>query len=183
MKSFIDLMANDVWSPHDIKSRLHAELRGVISDFAEIELKRAMLAESKGIHTLTAEENAVLMLFAQTEAKVSLLGAQARSDMELLNEVLTLEGAQQRLLKPATEATVRPVPNTLPAVEGEVPPELDYEISNQAALDVDTAERFAAQAIVSAASAEALALAELRKPPVQAGPELEMPMVTVEAAQ
>lgn len=140
MPSFIDLMADDVWSEADIKARLHAEMRSEVSEFAEIELNRALQGMAMGLHTLSAQEQHSLMRFKAATDRVALLGAEARADMALLHDVLALESAQHRL--------------ALPPVE----------------VDADTAERAAAQGVVDAASPEALALCLLRNPAPEVAP-------------
>lgn len=149
--SFIDLMASDVWSEADIKSRLHQEIRSEISEFSETELNRALQGKFMGLHTLTAAEGALLTKFAAATARVADLGAQARADMALLHQVLALEPEQARLALPVLEPVT--------ALVGKV-----KTVTNQEALDLDLAERAAAQAVVDAASPEALALSLLRNP-------------------
>lgn len=93
MPSFIDLMADDVWSEMDIKSRLHAEIRSEISEFAETELSRALQGKFMGMHVLTAAERDSLTKFAAATARVALLGSHARADLLLLSEAHALEAA------------------------------------------------------------------------------------------
>jgi hypothetical protein len=160
MDSFINLMASTVWSEADIKSRLHAEIRSEISEFAETELNRALQGKFMGLHTLTAAEGASLAKFAAATTRVATLGTQARADMALLNEVLLLEPAQRRL----AQAPLEPALDDLGGV------------TNQPEIDVDTLERDEALAVVAAASPEAIALALLRSPPAVVEPTPEEPV-------
>lgn len=157
MDSFINLMGNDVWSEADIKARLHAELRGAISDYAETELKRALFAKSELGRPLTVAENTLLVQFATAEHRVALLGVQARADAILLSATFQVDAARQRLERPAV----------LPVL---APPEAVDESAE--AVQADTAERDAAQGVVDAASPEALALSLLRNP----APEVTAPV-------
>lgn len=147
--SFIDLMANDVWSDADIKARLHAEIRSEVSEQSEAELNRALQGKMLGMHTMTPGEMALLMLFKGATDRVAVLGAAARADMALLAATLPVEAAQRRLAQPVV----------LPLEAGEPPVPINLE-----AVALDTQEREAAQAVVDGASAEALALALLRNP-------------------
>ena len=134
MISFVNLMANDVWSEADIKSRLHSEIRSVISEQKENEISRAIQGRLLGMHTLTPEESASIALFKQVSDKVALLAVQARADAVLLSKTMTLEFAQNRLTQPATET------------------------------EEDIRERDVALAVVAAAIPSVVALAALRKP-------------------
>lgn len=91
--SFIDMLANDIWSEADIKARLHAEIRSEISEFAETELNRALQGAALKMHTLTPSEMVVLMRFKAATDRAAALGVAARSDMALLNQVIAYERA------------------------------------------------------------------------------------------
>lgn len=148
MTSFIDLMANDVWSETDIKSRLHAEIRSEVSEMAEQELNRALQGKMLGMHVMSQAEIALLMAFKAATDRAAVLGTAARADMALLNKVLVLEPAQRRL-------ALEPVEPVLDELEA---------IANVLELDRDALEREEAQVIIDAASADALALSLLRNP-------------------
>jgi hypothetical protein len=135
-----------------MRSRLHAEIRSQVSEYAETELNRALQGAALGMHTLSDPEMASLMLFKSATDRVALLGTQARADMALLTEVLALEVAQARLAQPAIELLE----------EGEPPVPVNLE-----AVALDVQEREVAQAVVDGASAAALALALLRNPAPQ----------------
>lgn len=143
MASFVDLMGNDVWSEADIKARLHAEIRSQISEFAEMELNRALQGKIMGLYVLTAQDQASLMIFKGATDRVTALGTAARADAALLKQVRALEAARRRLAQ-----TVQPGSD-------------------------DAAQRLAAQATVTAADAATVALALLRVPVVQAAPAVQ----------
>jgi len=134
MTSFVNLMANDVWNEADIKSRLHSEIRSVISEQKENEISRAIQGRLLGMHTLTPEESASIALFKQVSDKVALLAVQARADAVLLSKAMDLELAQNRLTQPATET------------------------------EEDIQERDDASSVIAAAIPSVVALAALRKP-------------------
>lgn len=158
MESFIDLMADDVWSETDIKSRLHAEIRSEISEFAETELNRALQGAAFGMHTMTEDELTTLAQFKAATDRTYLLGQQARADMALLHEVFTLEPAQSRLARPKIE----------PIVENET-------TVNQLDIDIDVEERALSQSIVDTASEAAVELSLIRNPQsVEVAPELDI---------
>lgn len=147
--SFIDMTANDVWSEEDIKSRLHAEIRSEVSEFAETELNRALQGSALGMHTLTQQEQISLMHFKAATDRVALLGTTARANMVLLNKTFAFEVAKNRLAMPVVGSVI----------EGGLPAE-----DNTEALILDEVERANAQAVVDAVSLEVLSLYNLRNP-------------------
>lgn len=163
MRSFINLMGNDVWSAVDIKSRLHAEIRGEVSENSETELNRALQGAALGLYTLSATEKAGVLHFKSVMDKVEALGLQAREDMALLSAAMITEVAQRRLAQTVV-ALVE---------EGEPPKPINTE-----AVQIDAQEREAAQAVVNGASADALALALLRNPPPVIQPVTEPELAT-----
>lgn len=138
--SFIDLMASDVWSATDIDNKVQALIRSRYSQ--NDELKAARLARSGDDADFVAAVDGWIAHCVQE-------GRDARADMALLLQVLDLEVAHRRLLLPVLEPEVDEAGNVL----------------NQEALEQDAAERAAAQVVMDAGSAEALALFELRNPP------------------
>lgn len=151
--SFVDLMGNDVWSPADIDARVSALIRSRFS--ADDELKAARLARKA---EQAPEDSAFI---AEVDAWIAVCvekGRQARADMALLSEVFPMEAAKRRLDQPV------------------VAPETDGsgEVLNADAVAQDAAERAEAQAVIDAASPEALALF-LQRNPVPAEPENEAP--------
>jgi hypothetical protein len=147
MSSFINLMASDVWSEADIKNRLHAEIRGEVSEQAETELNRALQGAALGMHTLTPQERVSLMAFKTVTNRVALLGAAARADAALLATVMELEVHARRLALPVVLA--------------------DLAI-DQGLVDADAAEREEAEAALVGASDPVLALLALRNSAVTA---------------
>lgn len=162
MSSFINLMASDVWSEADIKSRLHAEIRSEISEQLEQELNRALQGKVLGMHTMTDAEMALLMQFKAATDRAAVLGSQARADRVLLGEVLAHESAVTRLSQAAVELPIAAEPPT--PVDGE--PEVRYAppAPDDTAYLADKAEREAAEAVVAVASPEVVALHLLRNP-------------------
>ena len=141
--SFIDMTANDVWSSADIDNKVQALIRSRYS--AQDELKASRLARTPN----PSETDAAFVVSVDSWiAECVAEGRAARTDMALLVQVLDLEVHKRRLDMPLVE------------------PVLDEEeaITNQDALDADTAERAAAQAVLDAASPEAKELFDLRNP-------------------
>ena len=101
--SFVDLMANDVWTEAAIKSRLHAEIRAEISAEREQELNRALQGAALGVHTFTTSEQQEIARFKAVTDRVTALGAEARADAALLVQVIALEAAKRRLAQPETD--------------------------------------------------------------------------------
>ena len=90
--SFVDLMANDVWSEADINNNVQALIRSHYTQ--EDELKAARLSRksdaSEEEKTFVDEVDAVIVAAIQA-------GRDARADMDLLMQVFPLEVAQRRL--------------------------------------------------------------------------------------
>lgn len=144
--SFIDMMANDVWSSADIDAKVQAMIRSRYSD--NDELKAARLSRNGDDPTFVAAVDSWVASCVQE-------GRQSRDDMALLLQVFDVEAAERRL--------------ALPVVE----PEVDEEgnITNQEAIDQDTAERAVAQIVVDNASPEVQYWVDLRRPPVVPEPD------------
>ena len=134
--SFVDLMANDVWSEADIVRRTEAMIRSEFSLEAETILNRKVLGYSLGTYTPTPADQAEIARYDQVAKDAQAAGVQARADMALLQEVFLMEEAQRRLDQP-------------------IPEEPDEQ---------DEAERAEAQAVIDGASDAAKALFEARKP-------------------
>lgn len=134
MTSFVDLMASDVWTEADIKTRLHAMIRSQFSAEVEEELSRAVMGAMLGQHQITAEEGAKLARFKALTDQVALVGAAARADWALLRQVMEVEAAQRRLDQPTDDS------------------------------EPDLAERAAAQAVLDAAGPQVLEWVEKRRP-------------------
>ena len=147
--SFIDMMADDVWSEQDIINRTESMVRSVMPLADELVLNRKAQGAALGEYTLTPEDQAQMSLLAQAGLAAQQAGIEARADMALLMEVFAVEAAEARLAQPVVE------------------PELDEEgsVINQDAIDADEEERAAAQAVVDAASEEVMGWVEARRPP------------------
>jgi hypothetical protein len=152
MNSFVDLMGNDVWSWADIDNRARAMVNSEVSPERQDELRTIMLGHVAQMRAATAKEMGEIL---HVRAMAEMTGAiilQSRIDSALLQSVLPLEVAQRRLAR------------DLVLIHDHDHPEF---VTPDPA---DAAERAAAQAIVDAATPEALALALLRNPPP---PEVE----------
>lgn len=144
--SFIEMMASDVWSSADIDNKVQALIRSRYS--AQDELKASRLARTPNP---SETEAAFVVSVDSWIAECVAEGRAARADMALLAQVLELEVHKRRLAMPLVE----------PVLDEEAEEET---ITNQDALDVDAAERAAAQAALDAASPEAKELFDLRSP-------------------
>lgn len=131
--SFIDMMANDVWSEADISNKVQAMIRSRYSE--NDELKAARLARNGGNSAYVAEVD-------QWIADCVQQGREARADMALLDQVFEMEAAAHRLALPVMK------------------PELgeNDQVTNQDAIAHDQAERVHAQAILDGASQKAHAI-------------------------
>lgn len=136
MPSFINLLADDVWSEADIINKTEAELHSVCSESNELILSRKMIGFSLGRVIPTAQEQAGLTAYEIAAYQAQQSGIAARADMVRLQGALDHERTQARLAV---------------SVTGDA---------------LDTAERAAAQAVIGAASASTLALVALRNPVV-----------------
>ncbi len=106
MTSFVNLMADDVWSEADIKRRTESIID---SQFPRIEydiLDRKLKAQAMGLYTLTTEEQAQVAAYGAIAFQAGALADAARADMALLQHALDAESAQRRLeLPPADPPT------------------------------------------------------------------------------
>ena len=134
--SFIDLMANDIWSDADITNRTEAMLRSQFSLIDEQVLNRKISGAALGSYVLTDADQQEIEAFGAAALAAQQAGIEARADMALLRQVFALEAAHRRL--------------ALPPVEDD---------------ESDAAERAEAQAVIDAATPEAAALYEQRNPP------------------
>jgi hypothetical protein len=147
MSSFINMLADDIWSEQDITTRTEAMVRSVMPLQDELVLNRKVQGAALGEYTLTAEDQADMAILAQAGFSAQQEGIAARADMALLLEVFAVEVAEKRLAEPVVE------------------PILDEygEVTNQDEIDTDEAERAEAQAVVDAAPAEVMELMEQRR--------------------
>lgn len=140
--SFINMLANDVWSDSDISRKVQALIRSKFSQ--EDELKAARLARQEN---KTDAENTFIVSVDSTIASALAEGKAAREDMALLTQVLNVEECKRIL--------------SLPEVE----PILDEQgvVTNQAVIDVFKIVAENCQATIDAASQEVKDLLTLRE--------------------
>lgn len=145
--SFINLMANDIWTDADITRRTEAMVRTEFSAEAEIILNRKVAGISLGQYMPTEADQIEMARFKAVVDAAHDEGVAARADMALLLETMDYETAMRRLEQPFPHSDA---------------PEEEIE--------EDLLERAAAQAVVDAASQDVVDLYDLRNPPL---PELE----------
>lgn len=95
--SFIDLMANDVWSEADIIRRTEAMIRSEFPAEIETILNRKIAGAMIGEYVLTEDEQADVARYKIVAQQAQIEGAAARADMALLAEVMAHEAALRRL--------------------------------------------------------------------------------------
>jgi hypothetical protein len=134
--SFVDLMASHVWSEADIVRRTEALAHAELTTEEEAILSRKVVSAMLGKWEMSASDLTTQAKFVAACVAAHQAGVDARADMHLLQSVLDVEAAQHRLLLP--------------------------EVADS---DQDVAERNAAQAVINAVAAPALALVQLRNPP------------------
>lgn len=98
--SFIDLMANDVWSEADIIRRTEAMIRSEFPAEIETILNRKIAGAMIGEYVLTEDEQAEVSRYKIVAQQAQIEGAAARADMALLAEVMAHEAALRRLAEP-----------------------------------------------------------------------------------
>lgn len=143
--SFVDLLADDVWTEADIARRAEAMVRSEFAPEVETLLQRKVLGISLGTYQPTAEDAADLARFEQVTRASQMAASTSRADMALLARVFPMEEAQRRLdrlsLTAAWDRLQQPV----------VEPVLDEttgEPTNAEALAQDEAERSVATTAV-----------------------------------
>lgn len=139
--SFINLMANDIWSDADITRRTESMIRTEFSQEAETILNRKVLGMALGTYQPTPADQLDIARYDAAAKAAQAAGLAARADMALLMDVFAMEAAQQALGRP------------------QLPDDASDE--EKAA---DAAERAAAQGVLDGASAEAKALYDRRNP-------------------
>ncbi len=145
--SFVDLMANDVWSEADILRRTEAIVRSQFTDEQERILNRKITGVILGKYTLSESEVAELTNFQTIVFLAQQEGLNATTDMDLLLRTFPVEQAKIRLNKPVVEHIIH-----------------NEVVSNQAEIDKDVEERNIAQEIVNNAGEDVLDLISLRNP-------------------
>ena len=143
--SFINLMANDVWSEADIIRRTEAMIRSEFSLDMETILNRKVLGISIGSYTPTEADLAEIARYDQVAKAAQAAGVDARADMALLLQVFPLEAAQRCLDRPTIAAAWERLqqPKLRPIIDPET-----GEVTNAEAVSLDTAERAAASSVV-----------------------------------
>lgn len=155
--SFINLMANDVWSDADITNRTEAMVRSEFSAATEGIINRKVSGAGLGAYALTAGDQAEIGRFAVVTQAAATEGAAARADMRRLQSARDHEHAAARLVEPVPDLP----PTITLTVDGTT-----TEVPNPA-IAADAAERAAAQSVLDAAAPDTLALVALRNPPVK----------------
>jgi len=141
--SFIDMMANDVWSDSDIDNKVIALIRFQVS--ADDELKAARLSRSP---SPSVDDLGFITWVDTVISEAVTEGRQARQDMAVLNQVFVVEAAERRLAQPVVE----------PVYDDE------GNVTNEAEILQDEAERNEAQALIDSASPEVMEWVEKRRP-------------------
>lgn len=149
--SFIDMMANDVWSDSDINNKVIALIRVSVS--ADDELKAARLARAA---TRSAEDTSFIDWVDSVITAAVQDGRDARADMAVLNQVFVVEAAERRLAQPVVEPVY----------------DEDGNITNEAEILQDEAERNEAQALIDSADPEVMEWVEKRRPEPEPEPEV-----------
>ena len=137
MTSFINLMANDIWSDHDITNRTEDMIHSVYTVQAETILNRKVTGFLAGLYQLSADEQSDLVRYSQVCKEAADAGIQARQDRDLLIRVLAVEAAFTRLEQPVYQSNLD---------DGQVDPQEE----------IDAQERAAAQAVKDGATPEEL---------------------------
>lgn len=146
MSSFVNMMADDIWSEADIVRRTEAMIRSEFSIEVETILNRKVLGISIGSYTPTEADLAEIARYDEVARHAQAAGVAARADMTLLNRVFPLEEAQRRLDRTALAAAWERLqqPKVHPVKDEET-----GEILNAAEVAADESERQTAQGIVS----------------------------------
>lgn len=161
--SFIDLLADVVYTDGDILNRTEAMVRNEFSAEAETILNRKVTGAALGTYTMTDADRAEIARFAAVTQIASEAGQAARADMVLLRGALAYESAQLRL--------------ALPAYDGPEQIEADGAMAINPAYVADRDERAAAQSIIDSAAQNVLDLVAARcthRCPVEDGAPVEV---------
>lgn len=184
--SFINLMANDVWSDADITRRTESMIRSEFSLDDETILNRKVLSISLGTYTPTEKDLADIERYNAVAVAAKIEGVAARNNMDLLLKVFPLENAQHRLDKTSLQFAWDRIqlPVAEPIYENDmlvnqeeiekdeternaasiiVQPYIIDETIDQFAIEKDNEEREAAQSIIDNAPDNVKELFELRK--------------------
>jgi hypothetical protein len=146
MSSFINLMADDVWSETDMIRRTEAMIRSEFSLELETILNRKVSGMALGTYQPTGQDLADIARYDEVARDAQAAGVAARADMALLLQVFPLEEAQRRLDRPVLPAAWERL--QLPEVEP-VLDDVTGEVTNGAEVEQDRAERDAAGAVIA----------------------------------
>lgn len=163
--SFINLLANDVWSDADITKRTEALIRAEFSVEQEAILNRKATGAVLGQYSLSQEEHIELLRYREVSNMARAEGEAARADMGLLLSVMQLEkdtailstmSIQQAMsLRDSDIEEERIAAEVVLSMYGGSPTEEDIAADNLA--------RSEAEAKLASASQEELNLLEARK--------------------
>lgn len=101
--SYVNLLANDVWSESDITNRGRAVIESQVSEARQNELRTIMLGHIAQMRQASPEELGEIMLVQALTEQAVLDNAAARTDALLLAQVMELESAIARLALPALD--------------------------------------------------------------------------------
>lgn len=141
--SFINMLANDVWSDQDISRRVQGMIRSKFTQ--EDELKAARLARKED---KTESEVAFIREVDATIAAALQEGHSAKIDMDLLSKALNIEECQRIVAIPIPEQVF----------------DEDNQVINQTQIDIHLRVAKNCQDVIDSASKEVLALIALRNP-------------------
>ena len=146
MSSFVNLMADDVWSETDIIRRTEAMIRSEFSLEVETILNRKVSGLALGTYQPTEEDLADMARYDQVAKDAQAAGVAARADMALLLQVFPLEVAQRRLDQVALAAAWDrlQLPKVQPVID-----EATGQVTNADEVAQDREEREAARAVVA----------------------------------
>jgi hypothetical protein len=140
------MMGNDVWSEADLNNYVRALVGSGVSADRQQELRTIMIGHISRMRPATASEMAEIEEVKVLTENAGLALVQARLDMILLQEVLDLEPSLLRLRQPLVI-----LDSTTPT-------------GNSDLVEIDLAERAAAQLALDSASPEATELLNTRNP-------------------
>lgn len=95
--SFINMMANDIWSDADITNRTESMVRSEFNQESEGILNRKVTGAVLGVYQMSPEEKAEVGRYQQACEAARQAGAAARADAVLLSATLDYETAARRL--------------------------------------------------------------------------------------
>lgn len=97
--SYVNLLANDVWSESDITNRGRAIIESRVSEARQNELRTIMLGHIAQMRVASPEELGEIMQVQALTEQAVLDNIDARADVLLLAQVMELEAAIARLAK------------------------------------------------------------------------------------